>query len=267
MSSYQQIPASQNPYPSLPYTQSFPDEPETESSQLVAPLHNHPQHYYPPHHVSGYGQQPVPYGAVQGSNQHPQFMAIPVDPERMGLGMKISDIEKRLDNGWYFVYKIYLYINIVVSVISILQLSVCLLVLPILEEDFKGAPAFFFTGILLFLGGLYGWVLHYSLIFKNAMSDKNLEGARRGMKLMIGNSVCSFVITIVLIGAAEFVKRGLPRDLQKESWVPYYVQAFVYLYALPTVLKLWGAKKVINLLAERETFVHELNTRYGTNLA
>ena len=264
------IPVSQNPYPSLPYSQNFPNEPDTESSQ---PLNNPPKYYYPPI----YGQQPVPMNQPGQFYQQPQYMMVPVDPERIKLGAKIADIDTRLDSGWYFVYKIHLWLSIIGSAVWLSQLSFCLVVFLFLGKgdfsEFQMTTAqlvtfkIVATVVLLFLIALCLWTLHYSAVFKNAMSNKSLEGARRGFKSMVANFICGFVLIICVIAAIELMINVSSHHSKKENWVPYYVQAIVYLYALPTFLQLFGAKKVMDLLAERKTFVHELNTKFGTNLA
>jgi len=288
MSSYQPvsvgIPASQNPYPSIPYSQNFPNEPDSEASHLKAPLNNNPQnHYppqqhYPPHHF--YGQQPVAmgqpdpfYGAPQGYGQPPEYMVVPVDPERRQLWTKIKDIEERLGNGWYFAYIVWLWIGIVGSVLGVFQLAMSFLVLLVIsnfERDigrgYQESGFINFLGFIFFLVQIswYVWSFQQCLVLKNAMNDKNLQAARRGLKSMIWFAVYYFV---TFIAHTVFFYSILPENMKEKGVLSFVLQIYLVCFAIGTYVHLYGAKKVIELLSERETLALDFNTRYGTNLA
>jgi len=283
MSSYQQIPlgipASQNPYPSIPYSQNFPNEPDSEASQLQAPLNNLPQQHYPPQ--QSYGQQPVLmgqpgqfYGAPQGYNQQPEYMMVPVDPERRQLWTKIKNIEERLGNGWYFAYIVWLWLGIIGSVLGIVQLAFAFLLVLILSsferergnEMYQESAFRNFLGLIFFFVQIswYVWSFQQCLVFKNAMNDKNLNAARRGLKSMIWFSVYYFV---TFIAHNLFVYSVLPEKLQERGVLAFVLQVYIVLFAIGTFVQLYGAKKVIELLSQRETLALEFNTRYGANLA
>jgi len=283
MSSYQQIPvgipASQNPYPSIPYSQNFPDEPVPEASQLQAPLNNPPQHYYPPQQY--YGQQSVLmgqpgqfYGAPQGYNQQPEYMMVPVDPERRQLWTKIKNIEERLGNGWYFVYIVWLWFIIIGSILAVIQLVgsfLFYLIVSSFERERRNGmyQESAFTNFVEFISffvqiSWYVWSFQQSLVFKNAMNDKNLNAARRGLKSMIW---LSGYYLVTFIAHNVFLPSTFPKEFQDKGFLASFLIFFIILCAITTYLKFYGAKKIIELLAERETLVLDFNTRYSANLA
>lgn len=254
------IPVS-NPYPSLPYSRNFPNEPDTESSQLV---NNHAQYYYPQQY--GHGQQSVP-GQFHGPNQQSQFIVAPVDPERIKLGSKIADIDKRLDSEWYFVYKVLLWLTIIGSAIRLLKLPISYILTAAFDPDFKWSSAIIFTVGNFLLFGSTAWTLQNSLVFKNAMNDKSLEGARKGFKSMVHNSIYFVVISIIIILALECGRNPLLENLQMDNFIPSSLVEIIFLYAPFTLFGFWATKKIVELLEERETIVQEVKTRFGVDLA
>jgi len=263
MSSYQQIPASRNPYPSIPYSQSFPNEPESsESSQLQAPLSNNNQQYHPPGHfnaqVAPMNQPGQLSGPNQGYNLPPQYMLVPIDPERKRLEAKVQDLDERIKSEWYFVYKVWLWIQSGFAALAGGNfLIVCLIVL--FHRELLLFPSILYKLLVCFC------IIHQCIVMKKAMDSKNLEGARRAFKLMI-YFVLSLIVTFVGSVLAIYMKFGSLGQREIE-----FLATPLITLGLEMFFQLFGARQVIKLLEEREVIIKELDSRFApaavTNLA
>jgi len=275
MNPYQQIPVgipvsqNQNPYPSHPYSSNFPDEPEHESPQIQVPSANinhqqfHPQYYYN-------GQQPIPmvqpgqfYAPGQAYPQQQYIMVAnpaPVDPEKAKLEKNIQDLADRLDSGCYFIYKIWLYLTVGFSGLTGAQCCLSLLISVVFIRE-KEAWAVFLTNIIVLSWCI--WLIQQALVMKNAMSNRSLEGAKRGFRSMLWFSAYYLLTFLSFVLTIEALMEDLPRDTKDESWMIAYVVAFIVGYVFPVFVNLFGAGKVISLLANREALVLELKTQFG----
>jgi len=261
MSSYQQISTSKNPYPSLPYTQNFPDEPESsESSQLQVPLSNNSQQYNPPHPFNSQGAPVNPsgqlYSAPQSFHQPAQYMMVPVDPERKRLEAKVHDLEERLKSEWNFVYKIWLWIQTGLAAFAGGHFVVFSLIV-LSRGEMLAFPSILYKLLVCIC------IIHQCFVMKKAMDLKDLEGARRAFKLMIYFGL-SLIVTFVGSVMSAYMIFGY---LESRS-LEHLIRPLVFL-GLQTFLQLFGARQVIKLLEERESIIKELDSRFApaANLA
>jgi len=264
MNPYQQIPVgipvSQNPYSHHPYTKNFPEEPESEAPQVS---HND-QQYYPSQEQLPISQPVQFYAAGQPYDPSSQYMMVgnPVTsstgPTKKKLERKIRDIDAKLEKGWYNAYYNWLYFLLVYSGMMAVQ-SVMSIVVLLVSGEFVALP--------VIIGGVLGvamaaWTMQQAFVLKNAINGKNLEGARRGLKSMNIYAIGYFVAFIVFIILTEVMKRDLNGG-EDGNWVVLYLVMFVFGYAVPIWINIFGAKQVIKILENREALALECKTKFG----
>jgi len=238
-----------------PYSQSFNAESGSRFHQSSS--NNNNQHDNAQHSFSGQGapnnQQGQFYdrqGHEYNQQQHNASGDFTYeDQDSRRLEEKIKGLEERLDSGWYFAYKIFLWYNIVsygfAGIIGLLGLFGSLLALS------AGEVAGFF--IILFVFHVSAWAFYNCLAMKNAMNDKNLEEARKASRSMVWYAIYSgIVLAIFRFTYIILVSRKQARNM------PGFESVIVEI-----VIKLYGGNKVLNLLKKREKAIGELNSHCG----
>ena len=263
MNSYKQIPVgipvSQNPYPLHPYTKNFPEEPESES------LHANPQQYYPSQGQGKFtiGQPIQSYGPSQAYNQPAQYVVVgsvvASDPGKKKLERKIRDLEGKLDKGWYHAYYTWLFSMAVGAALLFIQ-SLILFCFLLGDGEFGVVPIFIMGDLLM---ANCVWFIQQTLVVKNAMNGKNLEAARRGLISMTRFAVFYFVSLIVFIGLLDYLRREHDSG-PAAPWYLLYLAMLIFAYVTPVWINIFGAKKVIGLLENREALILQCKTNYGS---
>jgi len=184
----------------------------------------------------------------------------PVDPERRKLEKKIQDLEDKLDSGCFFIYKIWLYLTIGCSGLTGAQCCLSMLIGVIFIRE-KEAWAIFLTNIIVITWCI--WLIQQALVIKNAMSNRSLEGAKRGFRSLLWFCAYYLLTFLSFVFTVEAISANLPKDTKDESWLIVYVIAFIVGYVFPMFVNLFGAGKVISLLANRDALVLELKAQFG----
>jgi len=244
-----------------PYSQNFPDEPDSESFQVQVPSAENNQQINPEDSFSCQKAVQVAYPSqshplVQAPYQ-PQYLMVadskPVDPQKRRLEEKIEHFEERLKSGWYMAYKVWLYMNIIFCLLMIFCFWIWLVVSVVLYLQ-KPEGKIGIMEVDIWLSATWSiWLLQQCVVVKNAMNDRSLEGAKRGLRSMIW---FSFYYLVTFFAPLLFGEERL--------LIPYdqFFVAFLIMYMIPTFVKLFGAIKVLNLLEEREPLVVQLNENF-----
>jgi len=246
MTSYQQIPIG-IPVSQTPSSKSFPDEPE--------PLFSQPQTQAEAEAPSvdtnqQYDSQSFADGQPQASMESSQLI---VAGNFLPEHEKIREIEARLNSGWYKAYHIWLEFGIGLSGYGSLIYSMVLVCVSSYLWN-NGDQLLVF--MMLILVTWCFWMLQQSIVMKNAMRDKNLEAARRGLKSMRLFAIYYFLTLLIMAGLLwkmEFQSR-------RTGFIEL-VGLFALAYPLPVFVQLYGATKVFKLLEMRENWVGILNNK------
>jgi len=254
------IPISQDPSTKHPYSQNFPDEPDSGSLNIQLPSTDNNKESHP--HYDHNRQQPIQLAhPVQSHapdelyNQLSQLVVIgtpvQVDSEIQILKKRIKDIENRLDNGCYYAYLVYLYLNMGCCHFAGISSFVALF-----YAEQRNIETICWMGVFL---SWCIWLAQQCLVMKNAIKDKNLEAARRGYRSMIGYSMYYlFTFTVLLLALRASLRERYQYERFENEGLKT-LSVFIIMYAIPTFLKLFGAIKVISLLEKRRGLIYEFN--------
>jgi len=265
MSSYQQISIG-IPNALHPYTQNLPDEPESDPSQLQAPLLETAQQHDTAQNPSSSNHQ-APTDQLdhnQTSNQPAQGVEL---VNRRELEEKIQDVEKRLNSIPYIGYKIWLYGSIFTSLLFGFGFTLFMIYSSAFNfSDSHERPLFGMTWIWI---TWCIWSLLQCVIMKNAMISKSFEGAKRGFRMMIGYAVYYLATFLAFLALDElrFFKTspGRTHEIQLiRHDFEVYMFCLIIFYVPPMFINLFGANRVISLLAKREKLVLEVNNQSYT---
>jgi len=249
-----------DPYAMHPYSPNLPDQSDLESSQSIHDNQQHnPQSSNDPHQPVHMAYPSTFYAQDQAENQQHDIMvenSFLGDSERILLKMRIREIEKILDSGWYWAYKLWLVGNLIFSISGVPCLFSLVIELIVLAGDPQDQGTIKRVFILAIWLTWCIWLGQQCLRVKNAMQYMSLEGTRRGFRSMRWFSVYHLVTFIVFVWLCEGFR------FERER-LTMYVCLSVVLYTIPTFLRLFGAIKAISWLEKREDVVVELEKRYG----
>jgi len=172
------------------------------------------------------------------------------------LKIRIREIEKILDSGWYWTYKLWLVGNLIFSLSGVPCLLALTIELIVYIDDPQDQDTIKWVFLLTIWLTWCIWLGRQCLRVKNAMKYMSLEGTKSGFKSMRWFSVYHLVTLVAFLWLCDGFR------LERENSY-LYIGFCVGLYTIPTFLRLLGARKAINWLEKRKALVVELESRYG----
>jgi len=212
----------------------YPHLPPAQPNQAF-PSQQNPANMPPSQNNQGY--------ALQNQYAIGRANHIELDP-RTQLSYKISQIEKSLDNGCFFCYKLWVWFVIIASFIGVFFSITELYKLVAYQSSEAIRDSFMLFGLPFILI----WVIYQNYLVRKAMVEKDLNAAKKAMGSMILFSVVSTACLLYVIDS-------FPSYRRQQAMESLGLQI-----GLPIAIDVFGASKVQRALQEREELSKKLET-------
>jgi len=181
--------------------------------------------------------------------QVPSHSDLSKEESQIILNNQVKELEKRLDQGWFLVYKLWLYL-------SILGCAFLCTILSVVALDWSRSLWFYdmekakLCLALLFLPFCcLVWLLRQAQLEIVAMREKELKTARKAFDCMIG-FIFGYSVLMVLCWA------GMAWIGEEEKFGLMFFGFYVVGVKI-NIVNLCGANKVIALLSELEDLIYK----------
>jgi len=178
----------------------------------------------------------VPPGFVQTD--------VALQDARTELNYKIKDIENRLEKGGYLVFKIWVWIMIILT--SLAKIGFILLLATLLFRN--GTRVFYVNRIIIWLIISQIWLIISNLMVIKAITNRELSAAKKGLVLTI--LFAYFYVTVI-----SFFSYGTSSSEREQTF-----DIFIAPIILPICFQMFGAFKVKDILEKRDALTRKLDT-------